>query len=170
MLQGTATASQIVKRNVDSYGHSDANKWQSSTTGWLLGIALLALLNFPSVSFSQARKKSQSKKTPSQQTEPTLTDRMSKARADLLSAAKDYKKSLETLLALQEADVKTASDLVEKRKVLLEQLVISKKELEESERLLATAQDKAKDTKSKIGEADNLIAEASAEEQLKKLG
>jgi len=48
--------------------------------------------------------------------------------------------------------------------------VISKKELEESEQQLVIIQAKVKDTKGKIGEADNLITEASAEEQLPKLG
>jgi hypothetical protein len=169
MLHGTATVRQVVQQSVNSYGPSDA-RWQSSTIRLLLSIALLALLNSPSVSFSQVKKSTQSKKKASQKAEPTLTDRVAKAKSELISAANNYKKSLETLLALQEADVNSASELVEKRKVLLEQSVISKKELEESERVLGTAQDKVKDTKNKIGEADNLIAEASAEEQLRKLG
>jgi hypothetical protein len=95
---------------------------------------------------------------------------MAKAKADVVAAANDYKASLEKLLALQENDVKTASDIVEKRKELLDQAIISKKELEESERILAAARDKVAETKKQIGESDNLIAEASAEEQLAKLG
>jgi len=95
---------------------------------------------------------------------------VAKAKADVVAAANEYKASLEKLLTLQENDVKAASETVEKRKELLAQAVISKKELEESERILATAHDKIADTKRQIGESDNLIAEATAEEQLAKLG
>jgi hypothetical protein len=115
-------------------------------------------------SFAQNTKRTPRKKG------PTLTDQVAKAKADVVAAAKDYKASLETLLVLQERDVKMASEIVEKRKELLAQAVISRRELEESERVLAGAQDKVAQTKREIGESDNLIAEATAEEQLVKLG
>ncbi len=108
-------------------------------------------------------------KTPAK-SEPTLSDRVAKAKAEVIAAANDYKASLGKLLELQENDVKTAAEAVERRKELLSQAVISKKELEESERALSTAQDKVNDTKRQIGEADNLIAEATAEEKLAHLG
>lgn len=129
-------------------------------------ILAFALLAAPAGSSAQNKKK---KKAP-QKPEPTLFDRVAKAKADVAAAANDYKASLEKLLALQEADAKAASDTVERRKELLAQAIISKKELEESERNLATAEDKVAGTRKQIGEADNLIAEATAEEQLAKLG
>lgn len=110
------------------------------------------------------------RKTAPKKAEPTLSDRVAKAKADVAAAANEYKESLQKLLALQEDDVKSATQTVEKRKELLAQAIISKREMEESERALSIAQDKVADTKKQIGDADNLIAEASAEEQLSKLG
>jgi len=169
MLRGTSAVREFVPDSVSSNSPPGAVTGQSSRIALLLSIAFILTVNLPQISLGQT-KKAESRKKSSQKSAPTVAEQVAKAKADLISAANDYKKSLATLLALQEADVKSASELVEKRKVLLEQSVISKKELEESERILATAQDKVKDTRSKIGEADNLIAEASAEEQLTKLG
>jgi len=109
------------------------------------------------------------KKTP-RKSQTTLDSRMAKAKADLVSAANDYKETLQRLLVFEEDDVKLATATLEKRKALLSQNIISKKEVEESERALATAQSKVDDTKKQIGESDNLIAEASGERQLEKLG
>jgi hypothetical protein len=116
-------------------------------------------------SLAQSKTKASTRKR-----EPTLADRAKQAKADVIAASTEYKASLEKLLAFQENDLKAASELVEKRKELLTQAVISKRELEESERAVASAQDKVADTKKQLGEADNLIAEASAEEHLAKLG
>jgi hypothetical protein len=104
-----------------------------------------------------------------QKHEPTLSARVAKAKADVVAAANDYKASLARLLVLQEQDVTMAQETVEKRKELLALAIISKKELEESERALAGAQGKVANTKREIGESDNLIAEATAEKQLTNL-
>jgi len=117
-------------------------------------------------SLAQSKKK----KTPARKSQPTLNSQISQARADLVVAAKNYKDSLQKLLVFQEADVKTTTDTLEKRKALLSQNIISKKEVEESERALAAAQAKVNGTRKEIGESDNLIAEASGERQLEKLG
>ena len=170
LMRGTTAPEQFVQHSVNRYDASAANPWQSTVIDLLVSIALLMVLSLPSISLAQSKKAQKTKNKASQKAEPTLNERLAKAKAEVISAAKDYKKSLSELLALQEADVKTASDLVEKRKALLAQSVISKKELEESEQQLGIAQAKVKDTKIKIGEADNLIAEASAEEQLTKMG
>ena len=127
----------------------------------VLGFALLT----SSDSVAQTKKK---KKAP-QKSEPSLTQKLKKSKADVVSAANDYKASLERLLVLQENDVKAASDEVEKRKELLAQSIISKRELEESERALSAAQDQVSSTKKQIGESDDLIAEATAEQQMVKL-
>jgi hypothetical protein len=117
---------------------------------------------------AQAKKKTPAKSQPKPQT--TLDTQIAKAKADLVKAASDYKESLQKLLAFEEDDVKLAAATLEKRKALLSQNIISKKEVEESERALATAQSKVDDTRKQIGESDNLIAEASGERQLEKLG
>jgi len=117
-------------------------------------------------SLAQGKKKS---KTPPK-SEPTLADRVKKAKAEVAAAANDYKASLAKLLELQENDVKTASEQVEKRKELLALAIISKKELEQSEQALSAAQDKVANTKRQMAESDTLIAEATAEAELSKLG
>jgi len=101
--------------------------------------------------------------------QPKLSDRVSQAKADVIKAAQDYKLTLEKLLAFQEADVKAATETLDRRKALLEQGIVSKHEIETSERALADAQAKAATTKKQMGEADNLMAEAKASEQLEKL-
>ena len=129
----------------------------------LLSVLLIAACE---TSYAQSKKK----KAPVRKAQPTLNSQLSQARADLVVAAKNYKDSLQKLLVFQEADVKAATETLEKRKALLSQNIISKKEVEESEHALASAQAKVDSTKKDIGESDNLIAEASGERQLEKLG
>jgi hypothetical protein len=131
-------------------------------------LLVLVLTAAPSDSLAQGKRKTKTKTPP--KSEPTLADRVKKAKAEVAAAANDYKASLAKLLALQENDVKTASETVEKRKELLAQAIISKKELEESERALSAAQDKVANTKRQMAESDTLIAEATAEAELSKLG
>ncbi|HKY05048.1 MAG TPA: hypothetical protein VJQ56_09165, partial [Blastocatellia bacterium] len=81
----------------------------------------------------------------------------------------EYKESIEQLIVLLEAKEKSAADIVEKRKALLAASVISKRELEDSERELQLAQTELATARKKIGEADLIIAEAKAEDQIAKL-
>jgi hypothetical protein len=128
-------------------------------------LLVLSIACFVSGAASQTKKKTPRKSQPT-----ALDNRVAKAKADLVAAAKDYKESLQKLLAFEEDDVKSAAEQLEKRKALLSQNIISRKEVEDSERALATAQNKVNDTKKQIGESDSLIAEASGERQLDKLG
>ena len=136
---------------------------KSSLTACFLTFVLIAIC---STSLAQSKKK----KSPVRKAPPTLNSQVSQAKADLVAAAKNYKDSLQKLLVFQEADVKTATETLEKRKALLSENIISKKEVEESEHAVATAQSKVNETKKQMGESDNLIAEASGERQLEKLG
>jgi len=99
----------------------------------------------------------QGKKTPKAEDSKTS---MAKVREDLVSATKQYKESLEKVLPYDEAKVKTAGESFEKRKSLLGQGIVSKREVEESERALAEAQSKLAETKKKMAEADSMLAEA----------
>ena len=128
-------------------------------------VLVFVLLAASGDSLAQGKKK----KTPGK-TEPTLADRVKKAKAEVAAAANDYKASLEKLLVLQENDVTAASEIVEKRKELLTLAIISKKELEASEQALSAAQDKVANTKRQMAESDTLIADATAEAELAKLG
>ena len=128
-------------------------------------VLVFVLLAASGDSLAQGKKKKTSGKA-----EPTLADRVKKAKAEVAAAANDYKASLEKLLVLQENDVTAASEIVEKRKELLTLAIISKKELEASEQALSAAQDKVANTKRQMAESDTLIADATAEAELAKLG
>jgi hypothetical protein len=149
---------------------SRTNNLTSRAKRLRIGIAcallVVSLIATSSTSLAQTKKK----KSPPRKSQQTLADRVAKAKAEVSAAANEYKASLEKLLALQENDVKTASETVEKRRELLAQAIISKRELEESERALATAKDKVAGTKRQMAESDTLIAEATAEAELAKLG
>jgi len=94
--------------------------------GKLLQVALLVLsiASFGSSAAAQTKKKTPRKSQPT-----ALDNRVAKAKADLVAAAKDYKESLQKLLAFEEDDVKSATEKLEKRKALLSQNIISIKEV-----------------------------------------
>ena len=135
--------------------------------------SVLVFVTATAPSFAQAKQpqsRQTKKKAAPRKPQSALNDQVVKAKAEVIAAANDYKASLEKLLTFQDNDVKAAADIVEKRKALLAENIISKKEVEESERALSAAQAKVADTKRQMADADNLIAEAKAEEQLVKLG
>lgn len=167
MFRGTTDAHGNVQQSVNDCLIVASRLRLCLRIGKYVSVAVLAfvLLAAAGDSLAQGKKKNTPRKP-----EPTLADRVAKAKAEVAAAANDYKASLQKLLALQEDDVKTASETVERRKELLAQAIISKKELEESERVLSAAQDKAANTKRQMAESDTLIAEATAEAQLAKLG
>ncbi|HSO76494.1 MAG TPA: hypothetical protein VLU47_16800 [Blastocatellia bacterium] len=108
----------------------------------------------------------QSKKKPPPSPKTTLANRLAETRADLVTASKAYKESLEKLLPFEEDERKRAAEIVEIRKRLVAEGLASKRELEESERLLADAEVKLTGTRRQLGEADAMIAEASGESAL----
>jgi hypothetical protein len=129
--------------------------------------AVLILMLLCVMGDASAQRKKKPAKTPSSNT--TLTNRVAQARADLIAASKEYKASLEKLLPFEEDERKRAADEVELRKQLLAEGVASRRDLEESERKLTTAEAKVAQTRKQLAEADDLIAEASGERELAKL-
>ena len=94
------------------------------------------------------------------------SEQLTETHKNLVTATKEYKASLEKLLPFEEANAMNAADLVEKRKGLLDQGVISKKELEDSQHALADAQSRLDQTRKQLSEADNMVAEALAPERM----
>ena len=129
-------------------------------------VLVMVFLCLVANSFALSKKK----KGPPRKSQTKENSKLAQANADLLSAAKAYKATLKPVLEFQENDVKALTETLEKRKALLGLNIISKKEIEETEQALAKAQSKVDDTKKQIGESDSLIAEASGERQLEKLG
>lgn len=109
--------------------------------------------------------------TPAPAPEPTispkeLAEAATKSRENLVEASQTYRESLDRLLTLQQGDVKRATEVVAKRKSLLELGVIAKRELEEGETALQEAQKKAEETHQRINEVEQLVAEVMAAEQI----
>jgi hypothetical protein len=129
-------------------------------------VLVLVFLCLVANSFSQSKKK----KDPTREPQSTLNSRLAQSRADVVLKAKEYKASLNPVLVFEENDVKALTEKIEKQKVLLAEGIIAKKELDKSEQDLSAAQAKVTDTKKQIADTDNLIAEASSERQLEKLG
>jgi hypothetical protein len=90
---------------------------------------------------------------------------LASAGDELRKATDEYKKSLNALIEIHEASAKSAADVVAKRKALLEQGIVSRREVEDAERALAQAQAKIQEARNQIATSDALLAEAEAAEQ-----
>lgn len=142
-----------------------------------LAAGLLAFLFLTPGAFS-AQKKSigKSKATPAPKAKATQakpTDELAKLREEFVKASNDYKASLERLRASYEKGIPKAEERVIQSKELLSQGLISRKDLEASERALAELRDKVTEVKGRVETADSQIAdtllEAEAEKTLAKL-
>src|ERR1051325_4038865 len=119
---------------------------------------------------AQKKSKTQKKVAPVETPQNELT----KLRDQYISATKDYKASLQKLLTLYEDGVKKAEQRHEKSEKLFAEGLISKRDVEESERLLADAKLKVTTTQQQIDGADTQIAQAlveiETEKEMAKLG
>lgn len=129
-------------------------------------VLVMVLIAAPCELMAQGKKKPMSPR----KAEPTLAEKLAKANAEVVAATNDYKAKLDKVRELQEKDVVALIAMLEKRKALLAESIISKKEVDESEQALAVAQTRLSDTRKLMADADTVIAEAKAEEQLAKLG
>ena len=124
-------------------------------------LALLTVL----VTLSGAGVLAQSRKAAPRAAKPTspskLKSEMAAAKAELIKATTEYKSSLATLATMYQAELKGAQQQLETRKQLFAQGIISKKELDASERQIAEAQAKIDGSRKQMAEADDLIAESS---------
>jgi hypothetical protein len=84
-------------------------------------------------------------------------------RADLIAAIESYRAALERLAEFHIAAVNRAAAEVDKRRGLLERGIISRRELEDSERVLETAEAKLAGTRREMVVADYSLAEALIE-------
>ncbi len=99
---------------------------------------------------------------------------LAKLRDQYISATKEYKASLQKLLALYEDSVKKAEEHHAKTQKLFAEGLISKHDVEESERQLTDAKLKAATVREQIAGADTQIAQAlveiESEKEIAKLG
>jgi hypothetical protein len=93
---------------------------------------------------------------------PTPAPVSAKQRAaEIVAALKEYRASLDTLMPLQEQELARAIKLREQRREFLERGIISRKEFEETEAAVASAEDRVRETRRAIVGADHAMAEAT---------
>ena len=110
----------------------------------------------------------QAQKKKSKQTKPV--NELARLHEEFIKATKDYKASLEKLLATYQRDVARAETQFTQTRTLFEQGLVAKAQLTQSETALAAAKDKVAETERLMTTADTQIAqtlvEAKAEQQL----
>jgi len=114
---------------------------------------------------SQAPPPPSSGDSPASDTAPAA-ERLRQQAAELVAALRDYRASLERLLAIQERALAKVVERQEPRRDLYDRGILSRRELEEGEQAVATAQRHVDDTQRAIGAADHATAEARAIETL----
>jgi hypothetical protein len=99
---------------------------------------------------------------------------LTKLRDEYVKATKDYKASLQRLLALYESSRKKAEDKRDQVRKLFADGLVSQREVEQAEEAVTSARLKATETQTQITGADTQIAQAfievEGEKQIAKLG
>jgi len=108
-----------------------------------------------------AQSHKSSARTPTPGSQAKLKSDIAAAKTELIKATTEYKSSLATLVSMYEAELKSAQAQLETRKQLFAQGIISKKELDDSEKKIVEAQAKINGSQKQMAEADDLIAESS---------
>ena len=93
----------------------------------------------------------------------TSVSQVSRANADLLSAVKKNKESMQALIPHHEATLNSTKAALESRKRLFEQGLASKLEVDSAEQAVKDAEAQLELTRKQLVETDQLFAEASAE-------
>jgi len=133
----------------------------------VIAVALiLCLTSFPVT--AQKRAKSKTKPKP-----PTpQVKELDRLRDEYVKATKDYKTSLEKLLAIYDENVKTEENKLTQAKKLLDEGLVARHQVEEIESALKDAKDKASETHRQMDQADtqiaNVLVEEKADEQFAK--
>src|SRR5262245_29197226 len=87
---------------------------------------------------------------------------LARARAQMADSAREYRAALEQLLALQEASAARTGDVAAKRGDLYARGIVSRRELEESERAAAIARAQVDDTRRRLAQTESVLAETLA--------
>ena len=138
----------------------------SNTIGLMIVLALLAGPGLAQRSKRAVKPQPKPKPTPVAPSPKELAAAAAQSREKLIAASQSYRESLEKLLALQKQDEARTSDLVARRRQLLDLGVIAKREVEESEVALTDSRKKTAETNQRLDETDQLVAEVMAAEQL----
>jgi hypothetical protein len=130
----------------------------SQRTPPLILLTLMVLPGAIGAAFGQADK---TRQTSSISRGAALDAELARVRADVLQKMRDSRLGAEKLIALREAEVKKLTEDFEKRRQFYGQGLISKAELEQSQRSLAEAIARLEGDKRWLNEQDIAITEAS---------
>ncbi|MGH9969090.1 MAG: hypothetical protein ACREBG_14985 [Pyrinomonadaceae bacterium] len=126
-------------------------------------LILAVLLLFSAATTPAQRRKAKPVKPPTE---------LAKLQEEFIKVTKEYKGHLERLLAIYERNVGTAEGRLVQSQELYKQGLISKKQLTESETLVATAKERVSEAQRQMANADtqiaNTLVEVQAELQLSK--
>ena len=131
--------------------------------------AFLIVFSLTSVSAQRpsekiGQKKGQKKTAP----KAAPVDELSKLRDEYIKITKEYKASLEKLIAIYETNVKKANDKLEQSKKLLEEGLISRVQVEKHEQTLDAEQEKLDGARRQMNDADAQIAAILVETEAEK--
>lgn len=96
-------------------------------------------------------------------------DKLERLAAEVVRTTREYRASLERMLAMYQRDAEGLAELVEVRRDLAERQIVSKRDLEIAERLHAEAVAKVQETERWIVDADKIIGEAAVHTELSKM-
>jgi len=96
-------------------------------------------------------------------------DGLERARAEMVQSAREYRESLQPLIAIQTDVAARATATAVRRRALLADGVVSRGEAEEAEQAAAAAREALERTRARAVQADALLAEAEAARQLASL-
>ncbi len=97
------------------------------------------------------------------------SERLERLAAEVVRTTREYRASLERILVIYQRDAESMAELVEVRRDLLRRDIVSKREVEIAEGLLAEAQAKVAETERWIQDADKIIGEATVHSEMSKL-
>jgi hypothetical protein len=106
------------------------------------------------------------KDSPAQNARPK--SQVEKANAELVSAANEYKASVQTLIPMYERSLAQATEALELRKQLFSKGIVSKRDLETGEQAVKEARAKLDEARKQLVDSDHLIAEVLAEQEAAK--
>lgn len=121
-------------------------------------VVLLLFVIASGVTLAQGRRKPLAPRKTKQ-----ASDTVEKLREDYIKATKEYKETAERLLAIHQANAKKAQDRLAQSQRLFAEGLISKRELEDSQRAVDQAQARVAEVGLQINQADTQVAETLLE-------
>jgi hypothetical protein len=132
--------------------------------------AIAMLLSLCVATSSAAQAKSKPAGTPVKAiTIPYVNDEVLRLNAEVIRTATDYRDKLAIVIELEQQEIERLTKEVESREPLLDEGLISRKDLDKSKLALAGAQSKIVETRQRIEEAGNIIRESEVRARLLKL-